>query len=612
MTLLIKQLSKSAKIMISFIPLRGIGSVMNQDQNVFLRTIISTSALLLIVSGCSEHDDVSLSTPMNVATVESGDLETETTGQVIAQDPSTSELSENSSARLEQIDDEILALEESILAQKQSIAKQATEIEAKEKELARREASVQDLLKESVEDLKQLAESGVVAAMVALADQYERGVGATLPVNLQESFRWRLRAAESNHLESMIRVANDYDHGNVVPNNEATAFQWYKEAAGQGSESGAVHVAIIYLFGNLGQKQNTELAIKVLIPSAQAGNLDAVTLLSLAYLHPGPTKNFEESIKWYRAASKAGFGSKPRALNDFVSPLLGGMMLGSYLDGELPFDSPIAREYFCEGSRVTRKFAASGPSEISEIPRDLVKSACYPSPSGEWKVVDRNSNAEMVKKLLATLEENGIAPPKGFNAVIDRKEVFVNPRISTKRLDLLCYSNVSLWHLTCQEREEVRDYLIVVAKDKPRLLNGLSSVIHELNRLAPLQLDSLPAAQQYLELFCLATQADDGVYLIVESADSLHWHWNASEKLISEIMDKFVPSKLERDEAGSWSGQATVQYGDSLFVSGFKVDPNGKVDMVSDTPIATDLPLFAQKFIDGQKIIVDPVQSDDN
>lgn len=128
------------------------------------------------------------------------------------------------------------------------------------------------------------------------------------------------------------------------------------------------------------------------------------------------------------------------------------------------------------------------------------------------------------------------------------------------------------------------------------MLDGSSKVIQALNAEAPLMLANNQQVEAYLRFFTAAIQASDGTFRIVEKPADLSWadHARAADK--AAVNSKITRLKIARKDATSWEATATITYGNNLFQSLFRVNQDGGVEMVDDTPLAENLPIRPMKY----------------
>jgi len=119
-------------------------------------------------------------------------------------------------------------------------------------------------------------------------------------------------------------------------------------------------------------------------------------------------------------------------------------------------------------------------------------------------------------------------------------------------------------------------------------LNGTSPCIHEVNRLAPIQLTPYNVID-YLKFFCFFVRGDEGPFYIAERWD---------DPLIPKqtIADTIVQGAIrpaefkEINDKGHFLCDAVVYYSNAMFAANYAVHTSGMVEMLDDDPVADDLP----------------------
>jgi hypothetical protein len=132
----------------------------------------------------------------------------------------------------------------------------------------------------------------------------------------------------------------------------------------------------------------------------------------------------------------------------------------------------------------------------------------------------------------------------------------------------------------------------VVTADRPLVrLDGSSAPVHELNARVPIDLTD-DNVLGYLAFFSFFVRGDEGPFYLLESADDPMVPSDASEQARRTLREAARPATLDsRDEAGNFVCSAVVWYGDALFRARFAVQPDGKLEMDSDEPVAGGLSL---------------------
>ncbi|HOO50511.1 MAG TPA: hypothetical protein PLK94_04395 [Alphaproteobacteria bacterium] len=122
-------------------------------------------------------------------------------------------------------------------------------------------------------------------------------------------------------------------------------------------------------------------------------------------------------------------------------------------------------------------------------------------------------------------------------------------------------------------------------------LNGTSPPIHEVNAKAPISVTE-ENVLDYLRFFCFFVRGEEGPFLISESMQDPYLPQAPDEKTRAVIEGTVRPASYEgRNEQGYFMCDAVVYYSNALFIANFAVQPTGMIEMLSDEPIAADLPV---------------------
>lgn len=120
-------------------------------------------------------------------------------------------------------------------------------------------------------------------------------------------------------------------------------------------------------------------------------------------------------------------------------------------------------------------------------------------------------------------------------------------------------------------------------------LNGTSPPIHEVNAKASIDLNERNVLD-YLRFFCFFVRGEEGPFYIAESLDDpmIPKHTDS----LSAIEGIIRPATFEGLNAeGHFLCNAVVYYSNNLFIADFAVQRTGLVEMLSDEPVAGDLPV---------------------
>lgn len=134
--------------------------------------------------------------------------------------------------------------------------------------------------------LRKAAEQGSVESQWVLSTIYQFGRGG-VPVDLAESFKWALKAAQHDHMVAQHNVGGAYLHGLGVEKNLEQARYWFGRAADLGFAHSEWMMGRIYLEG-IGVTPDRNEALKWLTKSLAQGH--APTMITLAQMYSGPDR----------------------------------------------------------------------------------------------------------------------------------------------------------------------------------------------------------------------------------------------------------------------------------------------------------------------------------
>lgn len=122
-------------------------------------------------------------------------------------------------------------------------------------------------------------------------------------------------------------------------------------------------------------------------------------------------------------------------------------------------------------------------------------------------------------------------------------------------------------------------------------LNGTSPPIHEVNAKSSLRITE-DNVLDYLRFFCFYVRGEEGPFLIAETMDDPYIPKDMDAKTRAVIEGTVRPATyVGRNEQGYFLCDAVVYYANALFIANFAVQPSGMIEMLSDDPIAADLPV---------------------
>lgn len=136
-----------------------------------------------------------------------------------------------------------------------------------------------------------------------LAIMYSQGF-AGIPLNPDEAMNWFRRAAEQGHADAQKQLADAYNLGIGIEQNDALALEWYRRAAEQGHPEAQYQMGHVSSVGSNGQTIAPEKASQWFSRAAQLGHAGAQYMLGSAYQTGfGVAQDNILAIYWYEQAA---------------------------------------------------------------------------------------------------------------------------------------------------------------------------------------------------------------------------------------------------------------------------------------------------------------------
>ena len=149
----------------------------------------------------------------------------------------------------------------------------------------------------------------------AAAGPFEDGLAAYKRGDYAASLQFWRPLADQGVPEAQSRIGFMYANGQGVPQNDAEAAKWYREAANQGDLDGLHNLAGMYLVGGGGLPQDNAIALKLYRQAAALGDPYAQNMLGSMYENGWVVRqDYVEAVKLYRKAAALGNASARTAL----------------------------------------------------------------------------------------------------------------------------------------------------------------------------------------------------------------------------------------------------------------------------------------------------------
>lgn len=201
---------------------------------------------------------------------------------------------------------------------------------------------------------------------------------------------------------------------------------------------------------------------------------------------------------------------------------------------------------------------------------------------------------------------------------VNGEVAYVHPGSRVRRCGLSFYPGFDLYQIRLKERLEDRSLYAIFDPETcdARILDGSSSVLHQINEEAPLALEAAGPEEtgsrviEYLRLFCdsVMGEASDqelpSPFSLVDFPAEIPWLGPAPEGLEDEGIE---PPRYLGWEEGRHRCQAAILYGDALFRANFEVASGGEVEMLDDELIREGLSVRPQVRREGEILLWEDV-----
>lgn len=157
--------------------------------------------------------------------------------------------------------------------------------------------------------LKQNAEQGHANSQYQLAQYY---LSDSAEKNLVQGIHYLFLAAQQDHLLANQQIADHYAHGDILPQDHLQSLQFVKRCISLGDQNGLYDYYAGVLQGRIDTDQRQRVLQHLLQQSKEHADVQAKTLIGLAYFH-GWYVDKNETMA-FRYWSEAAHSQHPRAL----------------------------------------------------------------------------------------------------------------------------------------------------------------------------------------------------------------------------------------------------------------------------------------------------------
>jgi hypothetical protein len=411
--------------------------------------------------------------------------------------------------------------------------------------------------------LVQAAEKDDPEAQYTLGRMYFNGFGVAQDVDrAHELFQ---ASADQGHPGGQSGMGYLYLTGQAVELDDDEAVRWYRLSAEQGFAAAQANLGYMYQTGR-GVAADTAETVRLYQASADQGYARAQFALGTMYQYGrGVEKDAEESVRLYRLAAEQGDASAQLNL---------GWMYGQGEGVERTYSEEV--KWYAAAAEQGDTTAAKNLEILRN--RDWAAAPLMP---GAWTAIEGDERTGELERFAG-------------DEISTRLEGWDPGRVRT--LPVTFYDDAALYEIELRRDDERGVFTYLRTGDRTTAIDGKSPQIHALNNDGLLRIGSIQQAVWYLRFFVGALAADGTRFQIVEEVGDLFWidpSRNGSGR--DAVAGKLRLLDIFEDD-GDWLGSGTVAYGSGVFDADFELLQTGMVNMLNDTPIATDLPIHVESF----------------
>ncbi len=411
--------------------------------------------------------------------------------------------------------------------------------------------------------LIQSAEKGDSEAQYTLGRMYFYGWGVAKDEDRAlELFR---AAADQGNPGGQTGLGVLYSRGEAVELDDEEAVRWYRLAADQGHARAQNNLGYMYQTGR-GVDADTAEAVRLYRTAAEAG--DAQGQVNIGYMYQygiGVEVDLEEAARFYELAARQGH--------------VGGQLNLGWLYGR---GEGVPRNY---GEQLKwYRLAAQQGDTTAQNNLKILQDRPWPAGAlmpGAWTTLDAEARSSELDRFAT-------------DTISSRLEGWDLERVRSLRVDF--YDDASLYEIELRRDDERAVFTYLRTGSRTTAIDGQSPQIHSLNAEALLRIESIHQAVAYLRFFVGALKGAEGRFQVVEEVDDLLWLPDAADADREAIAGKLRLLDIAESPEGGWRGSGTLVYTSAVFDADFELAERGMVEMLNDTTVAADLPVFIESF----------------
>jgi serine/threonine protein kinase/TPR repeat protein len=459
--------------------------------------------------------------------------------------------------------------------------------------------------------LKRAADSGDAASQGMLGEIYAMGLG--VPTDVKEAHAWFELAAAQDHPTGLAGRGWSLLYGYGVPADPERGVALLRQAADRGDAFGHAYLAMADENG-IGTARNEPEAARQYELAADQLAMASYRLARMYRDGRGVDRSPEDAMKWARKAADVGYYTgmcllanllgaryeQARARARFSAPpdadareavdWYRKAAKDQIACGELGLGYMSYYGYGIEASydqavTLYERAAAHGDETAKSNLTDAMGSWVLPPMFlGNWRQVGGDERREEIRHLRSA-------------GIVDRLGARDVQRL--RRIEIGFYDRATLFELEIARPNRPNGiYAYIRRGDRVVPVDGRSAQIHEQNGTAPIRLDTMSRAMEYLRFFMAAVQSAQGTFRVVDETRDVSWLPAATDQDRSGVGAQIAPASISPSPSGGWQAVVSAQYGTSVFRATMWVKPNGEVEMLRDEPIGTLLPIAQERFDD--------------
>ncbi len=188
--------------------------------------------------------------------------------------------------------------------------------------------------------------------------------------------------------------------------------------------------------------------------------------------------------------------------------------------------------------------------------------------------------------------------------------VFHANRYVIERLRMLkpaFYPGGTLVEAQVENEEKVKGivYYILLTGEQVALFDSTSSTIHGVNGAKYIENMDQPATVfEYLLFFTYTVWGEEGPFRIIRSLDEIPFREAPSEEVLEVLRQSLVENpQVVKDVDDDWRVETSVQYANAFFRATFEIKRTGMVEMLTDEPLVTDLPVQSLRMVGPMRVL---------